>query len=124
VTDIHGRVTAAIDLAERFATKVKASPDALVQVDHCTCYGGNTVYGHEPGCGSEPGAAWYLACDVLRGLAEDRDILHRHANEGYPGFGPELCGWCSEDAGSHIIKVLWPCPEIRSLARRHGVEGA
>jgi len=30
----------------------------LSQVNACTCYGGNTVYGHEPGCGTEPGPAW------------------------------------------------------------------
>lgn len=28
------------------------------EVNACTCYGGHTVYGHEPGCGLEPGPAW------------------------------------------------------------------
>lgn len=59
---------------------------------------------------------------VLRGLAEDRDILARHANKGYPGFGPDLCGWCSEDLGAEQVEVHWPCPEVKSLARRHGIE--
>lgn len=59
---------------------------------------------------------------ILRGLAEDRDILRRHANEGYPGFGPDLCGWCSEETESGQIRVRWPCAEVRSLARRHGIE--
>lgn len=30
----------------------------MTEVDGCTCYGGNTVYGHEPRCGIEPGPAW------------------------------------------------------------------
>jgi len=30
----------------------------ITEVDACTCYGGNTVYGHEPRCGIEPGPAW------------------------------------------------------------------
>lgn len=28
------------------------------ETDHCTCYGGSTIYGHEPRCGMEPGPAW------------------------------------------------------------------
>lgn len=47
-------------------------------------------------------AAWDPAT-VLRGLAEDRDILARHAPD------PECTGW--------------GCSEIASLGRRHGIVG-
>ena len=50
---------------------------------------------------------------VLRGLAEDRDILERHrpAESGY-------CAWCG-------YPTRWErCAEALSLARRHGMEVA
>lgn len=47
---------------------------------------------------------------VLRGLAEDRDILRRH--QQVPLDDEDCrCGW-----------VLAECPELLSLARRHGVQ--
>lgn len=57
--------------------------------------------------------AWDPAT-VLRGLAEDRDILRRHAN--YRGN----CQWCI--SRRHGSDWPYPCPDLESLARRLNVE--
>lgn len=71
-------------------------------------------------------AAWDPAT-VLRGLEEDRDILQRHAlpdRVPIEDLPPYPCEWCSRRASDPAFSVWvdWPCEEIRSLARRHGVE--
>jgi hypothetical protein len=70
---------------------------------------------------------------VLRGLAEDRDILARHQSDTYLPSQRDFweCVACSHDIECnsdryhhHQIIVHWPCPEVLSLARRHGVATA
>jgi len=70
--------------------------------------------------------AWDPAT-VLRGLEEDRAILQRHAlpdRVPIEDLPPYPCEWCSRRASdpAFTVWVDWPCEEIRSLARRHGVE--
>ena len=64
---------------------------------------------------------------VRRALAEDRDILRRHAlpdRVPIEDLPPYPCEWGSRRASDPACTVWvdWPCEEIRSLARRHGVE--
>ncbi|HEX5972562.1 MAG TPA: DUF6221 family protein, partial [Gemmatimonadaceae bacterium] len=60
---------------------------------------------------------------VLRGLAEDRDILRRHTAGRWPsvedGYDAPTCIGCGRD-DTGDPRYLVPCPEIESLARRLG----
>lgn len=109
--DLHAAITARIDELERELREMEKTPGLGVdEVDACTCgTSGQAPYGHEPGCGLEPGPVWTLIHRSLRGLAEDRDILARHDHG--------ISGYCNGD-----IFVGQPCDEARSLARRHGIE--
>jgi len=68
----------------------------------------------------EEGLAFMVGNDparILRDCIEDLDVFTRHErDEKVPGN----CFWCSED-GFTPINVPWPCPEIRSLARRYAI---
>jgi len=102
--DLHARITAAID-----------------RVETATTYDRNMGW-HKP----------YVEF-VLRGLAEDRDILRRHEPDRIPADRPQDwdCRGCevhmgnlSCDYGEHEHTVPWPCPEVLSVARRHGIEAS
>ncbi len=51
------------------------------EANTCTCYGGTAPYGHEPGCGLEPGPAWGNLHWVVVG------------GESGPGARPMAPGW-------------------------------
>lgn len=68
-------------------------------------------------------AAWDPAT-VLRGLAEDSDILRRHAPMPVMTKGVHLvlckqCGWEENYPGEYRE---YPCYDVASLARRRGIE--
>lgn len=60
--------------------------------------------------------AYWSHATVLRGLQEDRDIMLRHSPGGTTTGGDQIC------VAHGSLMLYHRCPEIRSLARRHGVE--
>lgn len=92
MTTLHEQLTAAIDKAERYAQ---------IHAEDYEQPNGRAIHN--------------LAGRMLRGLAEDRDILARHhAVDPWLQF----CAAHNPDDGV----LLDNCPEVLSLARRHGVE--
>jgi hypothetical protein len=64
---------------------------------------------------------------ALAGIAEDRDILARHAPKPLPFNGPSECAFCELHSSDPWITDIvdrrdWPCPEVLSLARRLRIE--
>lgn len=118
--DLHTRLLAEIERREAETRADQARPEALEFVDRCTCGSGGTVYGHEPGCGYEPGLLWLYADDALRRYAHYRKVLERHwrteTQDWPPRFGepPSYCNNCTDEG--------WPCDEIRDLAEALGIE--
>jgi len=119
---LRERIEAELDRREEHTNALRSLPSFVDDVDRCTCYGGGP-YGHEPGCGQEPGPAWWAITALLAGLAEDRDILKRHAPvevNHFPGQKP-ICAYEWADGDAYVVS--WElCPEVLSLARRHGIE--
>jgi hypothetical protein len=114
---LHEQITAKLDEIEFDLLKAGASSTFTDEVDACTCgTSGMAPYGHEPGCGTEPGPYWWIVSFALRAVAEDREVLKRHEAKwnGRDDWCP-IC-WVDED------RPLHPCPEVLSLARRLGVE--
>jgi hypothetical protein len=130
MSNLHEQLIETIDQAEADLRAMEKTPGLGVsEVDGCTCYGGSLPEGHEPGCGLEPGPVWTLINSALRGLAEDRDILRRHAPCDEEIIGPlgtfgiqTVCMNCSDLDQDFQRVVLWPCNDALSLARRHGLE--
>jgi len=56
---------------------------------------------------------------VLRGLTEDRDILARHQRDHIYNDQQWHCCVCVD---SDMDNERWPCPDVLSLARRHGLD--
>jgi len=127
VSDLHARITAAIDQAEALARRAwDAEPGRWALHHNQTRYGRVDEWEIRDYGGvslawvfTENDARFIVAHaspDVaLRGLAEDRDILRRHApNEAL------LC-----TPAIHTTLTAWVlCPEVLSVARRHGIEAS
>jgi protein gp37 len=80
----------------------------ITEVDGCTCYGGTTVYGHEPRCGIEPGPAWgNLHWVVVGGESGSgarpmhpdwaRSLRDQCTAVGVPFFFKQWGEWCHSD---------------------------
>lgn len=109
MADLHEQITARIDELERIAhdaTRLDWSVWRSQTISVRATFGDLAL---------EHVATWDPAA-VLRGLAEDRDILTRHYV-----CADSLCG--SKGSDCHTCRdEFHPCPEIRSLCRRHGLE--
>jgi hypothetical protein len=142
MSDLHAVLTARIDELERAAQmSAGAHPGEWVDI--------TDEDGDWPGVRlGEDGEvdlyhaehAWHIATwdpsTVLRGLAEDRDILRRHAPMPIKLDDPNLsklldflhatteplCLHGRDSGGIVLEAVLWPCPEVLSVARRHRIE--
>lgn len=139
MADLHAPITARIDELEQIARAATSHTGRWRWVhglgemcDDPTCpfgelfdeaepgsnFGGTVlmqVHGydvHEAWQGAEHIATWDPAT-VLRGLAEDRYLLRKHRRTGPAG------GWCG---GHGTFLTAWPCDDLLSLARRHGVQ--
>lgn len=55
----------------------------LIATDRCTCYGGNTVYGHEPLCGYEPGPDWRPMVPIESDRLDRRDEARIEAEDAW-----------------------------------------
>ncbi len=117
MSDLHQRLLAAIEAEMIIAVAATTGPwttfdDGLVWADAP----GDPV----AGCADLTNAAHIAAQDpatTLRRLAEDRDVLARHPVcvdwENCGGAGSDCHGCRGE---------FHPCPEILSVARRHGLD--
>ena len=113
-SDLHAVLTARIDELERLAQTAGKDSGSKRWVPR--------MMGGAPPDVAEHIAAWDPST-VLRGLAEDRDILHRHAPvevDHFPGQKP-ICAHEWADGDAYV--VTWTqCPDVLSLARRLGVD--
>lgn len=113
MTELHERITARLDELQRIAKAADAVFPGPWRHDHRHKWMHDGDGNHIDSANAALGA--FMAANapdlVLRGLAEDRDILRRHRQEAYEDGD---CNWCST--------IGWPCPEILSLARRHGIQ--
>lgn len=137
MSDLHARITAAIDQAEALAKAADErhpspwrtewqgqdylllddngdevlsltfaiatwEPEATEQRAECETSAADLMRANDP-------------ATVLRGLAEDRDILRRHA--------PNEALLCTPAIHSMLTAGVL-CPEVLSVARRHGIEAS
>ncbi len=56
---------------------------------------------------------------VLRAVAEDREVLKRHVRDHIYDDQTWHCCVCVD---GDVVALAWPCPEVLSLARRHGID--
>jgi hypothetical protein len=116
-SDLHAVLTARIDELERLAQTAGKDSGSKRWVPR--------MMGGAPPDVAEHIAAWDPST-VLRGLAEDRDILRRHRPSAEPVPTPRgpytVCVNCSDLDGAEVRIVGWPCWDALSLARRLGVD--
>ena len=105
----HGRLIEAIDQAEAIAKAAARDSNSDRWVPGMFRIGLPDMAEH---------IAVHDPATVLRGLAEDRDILRRHEPVERRDYGNDnwlACCACGKDV------TYKPCNEVLSLARRHGV---
>lgn len=106
MADLHRAISTKLDDLERLANTAGLDSGSKKWVPR--------MMGGAPPEVAEHIATWDPAT-VLRGLAEDRDILARHAPSDDVEPNSSACMYCMGGPWAN-------CAEIRSLARRHGVE--
>jgi hypothetical protein len=109
MSTLHERLVAAIDAEQAIAEAADA------EWDHVGVATTGVPAFVAPDAVAEHIAAHDPAM-TLRRLAEDRDVLARHGTHFWDG----KCDTCY--VPHHGRFADWPCPEVRSLARRHGLE--
>lgn len=121
MSDLHARLTARID-------ELAAVAIAAAQHEGGTDWYARGVIGADP-----PTARHVIEWDpatVLRGLAEDRDILARHAphtvTEHLLDGSTAPVTLCSHEwrDGAGLWLEWRHCPDVLSLKRRHGIEAS
>jgi hypothetical protein len=137
MTSLHDRIAAEIDRLETLANATLEDVAANESNDPHWTYRPETmevldaetgvVIGSH-GTSREEDLVYIATWDparVLRGLAEDRDILTRHAPRAEPVQTPigklVVCRNCSDLYSDPVRVVGWPCYDALSLARRHGL---
>jgi hypothetical protein len=111
MTDLHQRILAAIDAEETIAKAAERD---------CPSPWMRSMFRI-----GLPDMAEYIAAQdpatTLRRLAEDRDVLARHAFVDWYEGGTG-CWYCSGEENAEHRIVDWPCPDVLSVARRHGID--
>lgn len=119
MNEVHTAICIKLDELERQVNKLAGITPFVDYIERCTCSGGVEPYGHEPGCGTEPGELWWVIDHLRRDLVEDRNVLTLHSRYEYQDWPPQYgtppadCDRCTDS---------WPCKDILSLAARHGIE--
>src|SRR5690606_32604175 len=105
MSDLHTRITAAIDQAEERASTATRGPWARDTTGDVYAIRRHPITAHVAEVDSTADAEYIAANDPasrLRGLAEDRDILRRHVRENHKNG--RYCAWC-------VLKP-YPCAEV------------
>lgn len=124
--DLYAQITARIDEMERIAREA----DDICDLPHTASV---SATWSDPADQKAAEILWEHArrwdpATVLRGLAEDRDILQRHQPRYIDELDLVLCAECNGDVGDFPDETggerggYVPCSDVASLARRHGLE--
>ncbi len=125
--DLHARLVAVLDEEQARAEKATPGVWKLWGMSVMADTGGDSSLDkatpvchttHEAGLRTFNAShiAWQDPARTLVRVAADRRVLKRHQLVG------PWCTWCAADDDSAEPFSYWPCPDVRDLAARYGIE--
>ncbi len=122
--DLHARLVAALDEEQARAEKATPGPWSTTRgnlvVSRVETWLPDVVqaYPHDYTAANLAHIAVQDPARTLARVAADRRVLKRHEAADL-GASQPMCVWCAPPL---IPAYAWPCPDVRDLAARYGIE--